>query len=177
MCLEWQLLPPPPHPPHPLFFLYLSLYQPLSPALNLRAFNAQNFSNHRPFSPSLCASLDKYRTLLPFPNELWHTCAPPSHAWDYTVYKGQGWVAAGEWENKRSYPTQPRKQQTERKRKKGRQKSCVCYLLHLSLWKTPRRRINSLRLPLPSLYSPPLPYPALSAIHECDQLLCLSIGA
>lgn len=29
----------------------------------------------------------------------------------------------------------------------------------------------------PPFYSPPLPHPALSAIHECDQLLCLSIGA
>lgn len=35
------------------------------------------------------------------------------------------------------------------------------------------------RLPLPSLLSlsPPVPRPALSAIHERDQLVCLSIGA
>ena len=96
----WQLLPPPPHP-HPLLFLYLSLSNPtLSPALNLWAFNAQNFSDHRPFSPALCASPDKYRTLLAFPNELWHTCTPPNHAWDRMVYKARGWGAAGEWENK-----------------------------------------------------------------------------
>lgn len=39
------------------------------------------------------------------------------------------------------------------------------------------RASQSSHLPLPCLYSPPLPYLGLSAIHECDQLLCLSIGA
>lgn len=128
MCPEWQLLPPSPSahslplsPPNPT----------LSPAVNLGAFNAQNFSNHRPFSLSLCASHDKYRTLLPFPNELRHTCAPPNHAWDHTVFKGQGWVATGEWENKWSYSIWIRK-----KGNTGRQKKSAHYFLHCSLWKS-----------------------------------------
>lgn len=57
----------------------------LSPALDLRAFSAQNFSNRWPFSPSLCESHDKYRPLLPKPNELSHSCPPPSHTRDHTV--------------------------------------------------------------------------------------------
>lgn len=83
------------------------------PALNLRASNAVNFSNHRPFSPSLCASHDKYRTVLSFPSEQWHTCVLLNHVLDHTVYKGHGRVTAGERENKRHYWTQTGKQ-TER---------------------------------------------------------------
>lgn len=89
---------------------------PLSPSLSLpRSIESrslklltsgpvrvQNFSNRRPFSPSLSASHDKYRTLLPFQNELWHTCTPPDCAWDLTVYKGRAWVAPGEWDNELS---------------------------------------------------------------------------
>ena len=85
--------------PLTLFFLYLSLSNPPLPStLNFRPFNAQNFSNHRRFSQSLCASHDKYRPLLPFPNELWHVYTPPNHAQGHTVYKGPGWVAAWQWE-------------------------------------------------------------------------------
>lgn len=92
-------------PPITLASFSTSLYQTLLSLLLLTSgpVNAQNFSNHRPFSQLLCASHDKYRTLLPFQNELWHTCTPPNYAWDHTVYKGHGWVAAGELENTVSY--------------------------------------------------------------------------
>lgn len=89
----------------------------------------------------------------------------PKYAWDHTVYKGQGWVAAGE---NNSWPNTNKKKQ----QKKGLKKICVCYFLDWSLWKTPRaatRRTLSASL-FPSLHSPPLPYtlspPPMSATNS-----------
>lgn len=60
-----------------------------------------------------------------------------------------------------------------------RHKICMCLLIQLIFWKSPRAvaGIVSLRLLLHCLFSPPLPCPAFSATHECDQLFCVPIGA
>lgn len=107
-----------------------SLYQP-PPTLNLEHCKAQNFSDYTQFSPLLYASQDKYRPLLLFPNELRHTRAPPNHAWDCSVYKGHGWVAAGESEIRgqkcgQVISSNTNKEWHNRKRKKG----AVCIILY-----------------------------------------------
>lgn len=54
-------------------------------------------------------------------------CAPPNHVLDHTLYKGQGWVASGKWENKGLYLTQTRKTQ-DRKNRKQTEELCVTFL-------------------------------------------------
>lgn len=62
----------------------------------------------------------KYRTVLPFPNELSHLCTPPDHTWDQAVYKSKGWVAV------------------KKERKRERKEIGVYYLFNSSFGTTPR---------------------------------------
>lgn len=92
--------------------LSLPLYQTplsLSPALNLIASMPRTFQTTDPCvdrSVSLTINIEHH---YPFPVSSDTRAQPPNQTWGHTVYKGQGWVAAGEWENKWFYLTQARK--------------------------------------------------------------------